>query len=447
VPSMSDFKTVDVGGGNINISGTSGGPSGSSSGATVSSGSAIPAASTPTPAHFNDPWWKGSIGKPDMGTLGGLAPMEGATSGSPGPVTSLDGIAPQDPSSVAEAQRDKKNYKPQAMPPTGGKSTPGAVTNWNLLGDSPYTWGFGGSAVPPPFWSPLAQHNDTGGPVGTDTVPAWLTPGEFVVNADATNKYLPMLKNMNGFSSGGMVPQYFDDGAKNPVQAAAVQPMPPKPPPNQAPAQPKAPPPSSGDNPKTVDAKPNPNLKTVDQAPSSDIHNLPGLTTPGAGSQQPGTGQAPSPGIGFGGGIIGMAEGAASSGASMSPAGPAAGAAMQTAFQFINRAASYGAQVAGIGVEALLESILPSSSAAGGDWSKTIPGKLLMGVTGIRPTNQNTAGNTPKIGEGSEGPQTTVGNQFYGDVHVNGVHNPDEFNSWSRQQSQSAVGAYPANTR
>jgi hypothetical protein len=99
------------------------------------------------------------------------------------------------------------------------------------------------------------------------------------------------------------------------------------------------------------------------------------------------------------------------------------------------------------GVEALLESILPSSSAAGGDWSKTIPGKLLLGVTGIRPTGANTAGNTPKIGEGSEGPSSTVGQQFFGDVHVNGVHNPDEFNSWSRQQSQSAIGAYPANSR
>jgi len=313
-----------------------------------------------------------------------------------------------------------------------------------------------------------AGHLATGGPVGTDTIPAWLSPGEFVVNADATNQNMSLLKQINGgkafcgggmaYSDGGMVPQYFDGGGiplpipaptptPNPQTAGAVGPMPPKPPPNQAPAQPKAPPPSSGDNPKTVDAKPNPNLKTVDQPASSDIHNLPGLTTPGAGSQQPGAGQAPSPGIGLGGGAISMIEGAASSAAGMSPGGPAAGAALSTAFQFINRAASYGAQVAGIGVEALLESILPSSSAAGGDWSKTIPGKLLMGVTGIRPTNQNTAGNTPKIGEGSEGPQTTVGNQFYGDVHVNGVHNPDEFNSWSRQQSQSAVGAYPANTR
>ena len=276
------------------------------------------------------------------------------------------------------------------------------------------------------------------------------------MNADATKNNMNLLKQMNGFSSGGMVPQYFDAGSLNPIvptpvpgaqTAGAVQPTPPKPPANQAPAQPKMPAPGDG-NPKTVDIKPNPaDLKTVDKTPSSDTHNLPGLTTPGAGSQQPGTGQPASPGIGFDGGLIGMAEGAASAAASASPAGPAGGAAMSTAFQLINRAASYGAQVAGIGVEGLLETFLPSSGSAGGDWSKTIPGKLLMGVTGIRPNPANAAGNTQLPAQGSEGPQSSVGNQFFGDVHVNGVHNPDQFNDWSRQQAQSAVGAYPANSR
>ena len=340
------------------------------------------------------------------------------------------------------------------MPPTGGQQRPGAVSNDNLLGDSPFVMRFDSSNVPPPFWSPQAQHNATGGPVGTDTVPAWLTPGEFVMNADATKNNMGLLRQMNGFSSGGMVPQYFSGGNNEPVMpvpgaqtTGVVQPTPPQPPPNQAPAQPKMPAPGDG-NPKTVDTKPNPaDLKTVDKTPSSDTHNLPGLTTPGAGSQQPGTGLPASPGIGFDGGLIGMAEGAASAAASASPAGPAGGAAMSTAFELINKAAAYGAQVAGIGVEGLLETFLPSSGSAGGDWSKTIPGRLLMGVTGVRPTGSNTAGNTQMPAQGSEGPQSSVGNQFFGDVHVNGVHNPDQFNTWSRQQSQSAVGAYPANSR
>jgi hypothetical protein len=53
-------------------------------------------------------------------------------------------------------------------------------------------------------------------PRGTDTVPAMLTPGEFVVNAKSTSKHLPLLKAINngvkGYSSGGVV--YLADGGK-----------------------------------------------------------------------------------------------------------------------------------------------------------------------------------------------------------------------------------------
>lgn len=50
-------------------------------------------------------------------------------------------------------------------------------------------------------------------PKGTDTVPAMLTPGEFVVNRSATQKHLPLLKNINSnkYSSGGKV-KYYDKG-------------------------------------------------------------------------------------------------------------------------------------------------------------------------------------------------------------------------------------------
>jgi hypothetical protein len=51
---------------------------------------------------------------------------------------------------------------------------------------------------------------------GTDTVPAMLTPGEFVVNAKSTSKHLPLLKAINngvkGYSSGGVV--YLANGGK-----------------------------------------------------------------------------------------------------------------------------------------------------------------------------------------------------------------------------------------
>lgn len=44
-----------------------------------------------------------------------------------------------------------------------------------------------------------------GGPVGTDTVPAWLTPGEFVVNRKATEAYRPFLESINRYADGGWV--------------------------------------------------------------------------------------------------------------------------------------------------------------------------------------------------------------------------------------------------
>lgn len=57
-------------------------------------------------------------------------------------------------------------------------------------------------------------------PRGTDTVPAMLTPGEFVVNKAATQRNLPLLKAINNNSQylnkGGKV-QYFADGTNGPV--------------------------------------------------------------------------------------------------------------------------------------------------------------------------------------------------------------------------------------
>ena len=43
-------------------------------------------------------------------------------------------------------------------------------------------------------------------PKGTDTVPAMLTPGEFVVNAKSTSKHLPLLKSINR-AGGGSIPR------------------------------------------------------------------------------------------------------------------------------------------------------------------------------------------------------------------------------------------------
>ena len=50
-------------------------------------------------------------------------------------------------------------------------------------------------------------------PKGTDTVPAMLTPGEFVVNRSATQKHRPILEAINnGYSKGGSVSYYAAGG-------------------------------------------------------------------------------------------------------------------------------------------------------------------------------------------------------------------------------------------
>lgn len=60
-------------------------------------------------------------------------------------------------------------------------------------------------------------------PRGTDTVPAMLTPGEFVVNRRATQKNLPLLKQINSqnYQRGGVV-QYYQQGSQGPVQQSGV---------------------------------------------------------------------------------------------------------------------------------------------------------------------------------------------------------------------------------
>ena len=57
-----------------------------------------------------------------------------------------------------------------------------------------------------------------GNPKGTDTVPAWLTPGEFVMNAEATRMFEPQIEQMNNAGramqtqQGGTIPEYAAHG-------------------------------------------------------------------------------------------------------------------------------------------------------------------------------------------------------------------------------------------
>jgi len=61
-----------------------------------------------------------------------------------------------------------------------------------------------------------------GNPKGTDTVPAWLTPGEFVMNAEATRMFEPQIEEMNNAGravqreQGGSIPEYKAAGGSIP---------------------------------------------------------------------------------------------------------------------------------------------------------------------------------------------------------------------------------------
>ena len=70
----------------------------------------------------------------------------------------------------------------------------------------------------PPMMQGIPDH--PGGPKGTDTVPAWLTPGEFVMNAEATRMFEPQIEEMNNAGravqaqQGGTIPEYAAKGQK-----------------------------------------------------------------------------------------------------------------------------------------------------------------------------------------------------------------------------------------
>jgi hypothetical protein len=60
-------------------------------------------------------------------------------------------------------------------------------------------------------------------PKGTDTVPAMLTPGEFVVNREATQNNLPLLRAINSgsYENGGVV-KYLSDGTSGGISFAKI---------------------------------------------------------------------------------------------------------------------------------------------------------------------------------------------------------------------------------
>ena len=128
-------------------------------------------------------------------------------------------------------------------------------------------------------------------------------------------------------------------------------------------------------------------------------------------------------------------------------AGGAASGAMQLGFQELNRAAAFGAQAGGIAVSGLLESVVPPTGGSS-DWSTTIPGKLLSGIAGVRPT-QNTAGQTqpplPANQTGGGGGNTQGAGSGGGVTNIHGpitvqANNPQQlFDGLTAHQDQQSA--------
>jgi TP901 family phage tail tape measure protein len=141
----------------------------------------------------------------------------------------------------------------------------------------------------------------------------------------------------------------------------------------------------------------------------------------------------------------GASSAGAPSGGGGGGGGDAAGGIAGPAFAEINRAAAEAAQAGAIGVEGLLSTFKVSGSGTGQDWSKTIPGRLLGGVAGVRPS-QNTAGQAQGAdvsgAPGTQSPSVSggmgnVGTQI-GHVSIH-AQDPSQFESWSQQQSSMAI--------
>lgn len=130
---------------------------------------------------------------------------------------------------------------------------------------------------------------------------------------------------------------------------------------------------------------------------------FPGMTGPPAAGPLPGPtpigGVAPGGNAGGGGGGIGITPGGTidmamqAGGLALDALAPGAGQAAATGMKLANRAIQYGAQVASIGVQGLMETFLPTggSELANNSWLTRIAG----GIASVAPALPNVAGKSP----------------------------------------------------
>lgn len=88
-------------------------------------------------------------------------------------------------------------------------------TSTGSTGSSNFTYGagnplfktkmYGGKIMPMNYGGMVPKYMASGGRVGSDSVPAMLTPGEFVMNKSAAKRFGPMLENMNNSKYPSMI--------------------------------------------------------------------------------------------------------------------------------------------------------------------------------------------------------------------------------------------------
>jgi TP901 family phage tail tape measure protein len=253
---------------------------------------------------------------------------------------------------------------------------------------------------------------------GQDSVLSMVAPGEFVEKTAAVDKYGPgfMSALNDGQIDPGMLP-HFDDGGQLPKPPAAPQP-------HAGSGKAPGPPGAAASQAAAKGAMPPSEVSPDDRSAQTPA----GVSKPGASQRLADEGLPASQGIGFGGGLVGAAEGAAAGAGGMGM--PGVGSAMQAGFQMLNRTAGYVGQLGGIALEGVLGTLLPSDSPLS-QWGNTLPGKLLTGIAGVRPSAPNTAGQTQQPLQPAGG-DTTNGDSIGSQMNIHGpitvqANNPDDF--------------------
>jgi TP901 family phage tail tape measure protein len=78
-------------------------------------------------------------------------------------------------------------------------------SNFTYNSGNPLAKMYGGKIMPMNYGGMVPKYMARGGAVGSDTVPAMLTPGEFVMNKGAVKRFGPMLENMNNTKYPSMI--------------------------------------------------------------------------------------------------------------------------------------------------------------------------------------------------------------------------------------------------